>query len=799
MSANAFKVVIVGAGPGGLSAGARSAETQTSHILLEASSGIAKTISNFQKGKHVMAEPAVLPTRAAVGFSAGTRESVLEGWESGISQHEVNIKFNANVTKIEKTAQGFELNLSDGSQITSDNVVLSIGMQGNVRKLGTEGEDLAFVQYQLDDPDEYIDETIVVVGAGDAAIENALALAGHNDVYILNRRDEFARAKEGNLTAIMGAIDKGTLNCIYNANAVKVTSLSEDSETHRLNFQIKTKEEEIDLKCDRIIGRLGALPPRKFLESVGIEFTSDDPTAVPIVSPKYESNIPGLYVIGALAGYPLIKQCLNQGYEVIETISGREVEPADEALLWDKFQNVAGINSVDEGIELVRSSIPLFESLSPLQLREFLLDSEIHSPKEGEKLIEYNDYTNTFFTVLQGKVNVKIKPSDPEPTLELGTGKFVGEMSLISGRRRSTSVYAGTKCVVIETPRRSMNKLINSNDSVKRAIDEAFMIRAIKMHLAPEVEEEHLAEIVKNATLEKFEADQELFNEGDQGDSLYLIRSGSVTVSKSIGEKNTTLAYLPAGNYVGEMALMTDMPRSATVKAAVSTETIVLKGKDFRNLLSKNPDTKHQLELLIAQRLQQNKEKKSGHGEGLVEFLMEQGLGEATDVLLIDESLCVRCDNCEKACADTHGGMSMLDREAGPTVAGVHVPTSCRHCEHPHCMKDCPPDAIHRTPEGEVYIADNCIGCGNCEQNCPYGVIQMAVKNTAEPRPLWKQILFGLDPYPTPSKNEGGAKTAAKCDMCKELPQGPACVRACPTGAAIRVSPEEFISLKMNN
>ena len=799
MSTNAFKVAIVGAGPGGLSAGARAAETQTPHILLEASAGIAKTISNFQKGKHVMAEPAVLPARAAVSFAAGTRESVLEGWENGISQHEVNIKLNANVIKIEKTAQGFELTLSDGSQITSDNVVLSIGMQGNVRKLGTEGEDLEFVQYQLDDPDEYIDETIVVVGAGDAAIENALALASHNEVYILNRRDEFARAKEGNLNAIMGAIDNGTLNCIYNANAIKVTSLCESSETHRLSFQIKTKEEEIDLKCDRIIGRLGALPPRKFLESVGIEFTSDDPTAVPNVSPTYESNIPGLYVIGALAGYPLIKQCLNQGYEVIETISGREVKPADEGLLWNKFQNVVGISSVDEGIELVRNSIPLFESLSPLQLREFLLDSEIHSPKDGDQLIEYNDYTSTFFSVLQGTVKVKIKPSDSQPTLELGTGKFVGEMSLISGRRRSTSVYAGTKCVVIETPRRSMNKLINSNDSVKRTIDEAFMIRAIKMHLAPEVKEEHLAEIVKNATLEKFDASQELFKEGDQGDSLYLVRSGSVTVSKAIGEKNTTLAYLPAGNYVGEMALMTDMPRSATVKAAVSTETIVLKGKDFRDLLTKNPETKHQLESLIASRLEQNKDKKSGHGEGLVEFLMEQGLGEATDVLLIDESLCVRCDNCEKACADTHGGMSMLDREAGPTVAGVHVPTSCRHCEHPHCMKDCPPDAIHRTPEGEVYIADNCIGCGNCEQNCPYGVIQMAVKNNAEPRPLWKQILFGLDPYPSTSKNKDGAKTAAKCDMCKELPQGPACVRACPTGAAIRVSPEEFISLKMNN
>ena len=105
MSANAYKVAIVGAGPGGLSAGARAAETKISHILLEASPEIAKTISNFQKGKHVMAEPAVLPARAAVSFEAGTRESVLKGWENGISQHEVNIKFKANLTKIEKTAQ----------------------------------------------------------------------------------------------------------------------------------------------------------------------------------------------------------------------------------------------------------------------------------------------------------------------------------------------------------------------------------------------------------------------------------------------------------------------------------------------------------------------------------------------------------------------------------------------------------------------------------------------------------------------------------------------------------------------
>jgi Fe-S-cluster-containing hydrogenase component 2 len=157
----------------------------------------------------------------------------------------------------------------------------------------------------------------------------------------------------------------------------------------------------------------------------------------------------------------------------------------------------------------------------------------------------------------------------------------------------------------------------------------------------------------------------------------------------------------------------------------------------------------------------------------------------------------VRCNNCEKACADTHDGNSRLNREAGPTFAQLHVPTSCRHCEHPHCMKDCPPDAIHRSAEGEVFIADTCIGCGNCERNCPYGVIQLAAVDPDRRRPsLWSWLLAGVGPEPGREpkvKAKDVAKKAVKCDMCKGLAGGAACVRACPTGAAIRVSPEQFL------
>lgn len=107
-------------------------------------------------------------------------------------------------------------------------------------------------------------------------------------------------------------------------------------------------------------------------------------------------------------------------------------------------------------------------------------------------------------------------------------------------------------------------------------------------------------------------------------------------------------------------------------------------------------------------------------------------------------------------------------------------------------MKDCPPDAIRRAQNGEVFIRDNCIGCGNCERNCPYGVIHMAAP-AAPQSSLASWLLFGTEADAAESAQGGGAKKAVKCDMCKDLSGGPACVRACPTGAAIRVSPEKFV------
>jgi CRP-like cAMP-binding protein/thioredoxin reductase/Fe-S-cluster-containing hydrogenase component 2 len=806
-----FKIAIVGSGPAGLSAAAHAAQRGVPHVLLEATDHINNTIFRYQKRKHVMATPEVLPLRSDLDFKEESREEVLDSWTQGSQTAGTNIRFNAEVTAI-KGAQGdFQLELARGEKISAEFVVLAVGVQGNFNRLRVPGADLPFIQYQLDDPDEYREEKIAIIGVGDAGLENALGLAVNNEVYLINRKDEFPGAKAGNRALIMAAIAKdpsqaGSINHVVNVEAqeVKAAPPGQPGELilHRADGA------EVHLPVHRIIARIGAQPPRRFLESCGIVFTSADRNAIPQVSETYESGVKGLYIIGALAGYPLIKNCLNQGYEVVEYILGNQIAPADEPLIQaklsaDKIAALAPGKTAMTGAELIgqiQARAPMFSGLKPIQIREFLIHAELHRLQPGQAVFQRGDSTNSLYTVLDGQVGIQIDPNNPAEMVRLGCGQFFGEMGLISGRRRTATVVATEPCVLLEVDRNTMIRLERSEASIKEAIDSAAVIRQIKTFLAPQVDDSLLAEVVASARIVPFKPDEKLIEEDAEDDAVYLIRKGSVTVSMRVGNKDVVLAYVPAGNYVGEMALLTHRNRAATVAAASATEAIRIDSAAFRKLLDQDAELRHRVESQLQKRLSERDLMRNNADSGdLIKFLVREGLGEATNVLLIDESLCVRCDNCEKACAETHHGVSRLNREAGPTFAMVHVPTSCRHCEDPHCMSECPPDAIHRAPNGEVFINDQCIGCGNCYNNCPYGVIQMAEVPPEKPS-LLNWLLFGAGPGPGEDKSAAGmakrtgSKHAVKCDMCKDL-AGPACVRACPTGAAIRVDPAGFIDI----
>jgi len=794
MSEN-FKIAIVGAGPGGVSAAARAAELGISHVLLEAAPQVANTIRRFQKGKLVMAEPMQLPLRSSLSFAAGIRENILDNWQQELAGHRVNIRAGAAVSAISGQRGDFRITLAPGELLTAEFVVLAIGLQGNIRKLGVPGENLPRVQYQLDDPDEFCNETIVAVGSGDAGVENALALSKQNRVILINRQEEFSNCREANFHQLMSAVAAGRIETRVSTWAERVDALAEGE--FPVDFVAQTPQGLEQIKCHRVIARLGANPPRKLVESFGVRFPNNDPASVPQLSEQYESNVPGLYIVGALAGYPLIKQALNQGYEAVEYILGNPVEPADEVLLREKFAGVPGIHSVSDGIALIKRNQPLLASLTTLQLRELMLDSTVWASQPGEVIFKQNDYSNSFFLILEGNVSIQVEGKDGATgVFTMCAGDFFGEMGLLSGRRRSATVSVGEVCVLVEIPRRSMLRLLQSANGVRRRLDEVSLKRIIRNTMDASLSESELEHLVQEARFKQYAVGDVIFYEGDKADGLYMIRSGSVTVSRLIAGKEVVLAYVSAGNYVGEMALVSSMPRSATVRAAAPTEAILLEAERFNAVLQRNSSIRGNIDSRYLEHLRSDESATSSKSSGLIKFLMDQGVGEATDVLLIDYSRCIRCNNCETACADVHDGTSRLNREAGPTYEQIHVPASCRHCEHPHCMKDCPPDAIHRSVNGEVFIGDSCIGCGNCQNYCPYGVIQMAFRKEFRQRGIW-QVVFGIDNHLSvqDEASEPATKKAVKCDMCRDIIAGSACVRACPTGAAFRVSPEDFLGI----
>ncbi|MFP5245836.1 MAG: cyclic nucleotide-binding domain-containing protein, partial [Thermoanaerobaculia bacterium] len=552
---------------------------------------------------------------------------------------------------------------------------------------------------------------------------------------------------------------------------------------------LNVRGENTRVLAELLFLKLGADPPRKFFESVGIRYSGDAKDARPILSPVYESSVPGLFLIGAASGRDLIKLGMNQGWEVVEHLMGREVEPADEAVLQERLPFWEG--SVRERIAAIRSRVPLLAAADEQQLRETFLATRVREYRDGEPIIRQNDYTNDFLVVAAGRVALTRRPeqsASEAKIAELTAGNFFGEMSLISGRRRTATATAVGPTRLIEIPRKAILKLLASAPKAKALVDQAFLLRAFGGYLFPGVPEALLGELVDRAVVESFGKDAVVFKQGDKADAFYLIRNGMVKISKKSGDKEVVLSYLVAGNFFGEAALFSDAARTATVTTIFPSDLIKLSKRAFDNFLDAHPDLREAPLRKLEERRIAGLVAEATPGSGnILGDLIREEVVMGTQTLLIDEHRCIRCGNCIAACEGVHDDGQARLSLTGIKLYNLLAPNSCWQCENPLCMLDCPPDAIARDPRGEVYIKSNCIGCGNCERNCPYGNIFMVHKEPKKTLFSWVASLFKKASTP-----EVEQTVAVKCDLCRDISGGPACVRGCPTGAAIRLTPEQY-------
>jgi len=775
VSAERYDLIIIGSGPAGLSAAAHAHAEGLRYVLLERTDHLADTVHCYQKRKFVMAEPGLVPQAGPLPFEAGSREEVLEAWQRTVEGKRLEVRFGHEVTTVEKRGGSFVVKSRRG-EFQAANVVVAVGTQGNPRRLGVPGEDLPHVTSRLVDPDAHTGEDVAVVGAGDSALEVALALSARNKVSLVVRGAEIVRAKESLEREVLSREAAGQLTIFFNATVRQVEPGA---------LVLSGPEGDLRVAAGRVIPKIGADPPRKLLESWGVRFAGPERDARPVVDAHWQSSVPGLYLVGAITGRDLIKLGINQGYEVVEHVLGREVEPADEGVLAERLPHWPG--TVRERIDSLRDEIPVLGAADGEQLREILLSAQPLEFADGETILRQNDYTDSFLVITHGVVAISKESEDgrKREVAELQAGNFFGEMGLISGRRRNATAKARGKTRLLEIPRKAMLKLLHLAPGVKDFIDRTFLIRALQSYLFPEVREGVLWRLAARARLERLERDRVVFEEGSRGEAFYLVRSGMVKLSQLSGEREVVLTYLVAGNYFGEAALLTDKPRTATVTTIFPTELIVLERGVVEALFGDYPELRQTLERRFESKKVQNlvREGSPGAGEILGQLIATEAV-IGTDVLVIDNHKCVRCGNCVSACEGVHDDGQARLSLTGDRFANLLLPNSCMQCENPLCMIDCPPDAIVRRPGGEIYIKDNCIGCGNCEVNCPYDNIFMVHPKPAPSLFGWLRRLFT-------QPEEVEREVAVKCDLCRDVWGGPACVRSCPTGAALRLEPQE--------
>jgi thioredoxin reductase/NAD-dependent dihydropyrimidine dehydrogenase PreA subunit len=257
-----YDLVIVGAGPAGISASCNAKQHGLKSITLEQDT-LGGTVFSFPRAKIVMTAPMDLPLHGKVKLYETSKGELLDLWNDVLSANEINIRENSKVDAIIPVEDHFKINLKDGASFTTHNVLLAIGRRGSPRKLNVPGEELEKVAYRLLEPEHIEEKNIVVVGGGDSAIESAMLLADKNNVILSYRGPSFKRIKPKNHERVEKAIVDGRIEVQYSSNLISI---------HEKEVVLKIESgEEKSIPNDLVYIFAGGELPTQFLQKVGID------------------------------------------------------------------------------------------------------------------------------------------------------------------------------------------------------------------------------------------------------------------------------------------------------------------------------------------------------------------------------------------------------------------------------------------------------------------------------------------------------------------------------------------------
>lgn len=254
---------------------------------------------------------------------------------------------------------------------------------------------------------------------------------------------------------------------------------------------------------------------------------------------------------------------------------------------------------------------PLFSDFTEAEFVEVIKKLRTRDLSPGELLFNEGDPGDSIFIIAEGAVEVtgRAKDSSSVHLASLSEGSIFGEFGFFLNSKRTTDVKATEKAHILELTKEDLNDIISKHGRVEAVLFDFYKERVVDRLMALSevfrpLTENDRKEVLKTLSLEKFAAKEIITKEGDKGDTMFLIKTGRVSVwVKDKAGSPLFLTGLEEGDFFGEIALATSRPRAATVIAETPLELVVFSRPMIKDILMKYPAVKDVLERVIKERV----------------------------------------------------------------------------------------------------------------------------------------------------------------------------------------------------
>ncbi len=466
----------------------------------------------------------------------------------------------------------------------------------------------------------------------------------------------------------------------------------------------------------------------------------------------------------------------------------------------------------------------------------------------GEVIIREGEWGgNTFYIVVAGRAEVYAGAKKIRAKIaEAAPGSQFGVMSVLAGVPRNSTVLAprdqGVRVLEIQRPAlRLLKKLPNFGETLDTEYREHGRAMAIReLGRVAGLSREAVYQLEAISKFQVFAKNHSLFSAGALIECLYVLKSGWGRVETGTwaprgdtrnsardwdGKANEM--YVGPSRCFGVEAIMRDDEWRYSCTLMERSEVLEIPIVELRL----RPELRERLPRALSKVAVPNSARAK---KGILkappvvkaqEGLIESGLVDTTNLLVMDMDLCVRCGNCSMACHKVHGQSRLVRRgihisrpvsiKKNASFQSLLAPAVCFHCKDPECLTGCPTGSIARFADGQVDIdPKTCIGCADCATQCPYDAISMIPAAPKAPKAKaanksnqksgqkssWKKWFNVFpEPLPQPVEQTDGLQ-AVKCNLCVGTTLNPpgarvpaySCEENCPTGALLRVDPRVY-------